>query len=187
MAKIDERLIAFDKKMISSLDTLNREFSGIRAGRASPNLLDPVKVDAYGSLVPLVQVGTVSIPEARLLVVQVWDKSLVKSVEKAIRDSGLGVDPSSEGQNVRVPIPALSDQRRQELAKLAAKYAEDTRISIRNVRREAMEMLKKLEKDKDISEDEQRKLADEAQELTDSHIKKVDDALSQKQKEITTV
>jgi ribosome recycling factor len=187
MSKTDPRLDDYDRRMQASVDSLLRELSGIRAGRASANLLDPVKVDAYGSLMPLNQVGTVSVPEARLIVVQVWDKGLVKSVEKAIRDAGLGVDPAADGQNVRVPIPALNEQRRQELAKLAGKYAEDARINVRNVRRDGMEFLKKLEKDGDISEDEQHRLAADVQTLTDEHIKKVDEHLATKQKDITVV
>jgi ribosome recycling factor len=187
MSKINPRLTEYDHKMESSIDSLVRELSGLRAGRASPNLLDPVKVDAYGSLMPLNQVGTVSVPEARLIVVQVWDKGLVKSVEKAIRDAGLGVDPSADGQNVRVPIPALNEQRRQELAKLAGKYAEDARISVRNIRREAMDALKKFEKDKEITEDDLHRLSAEVQTLTDDHIKKIDEHLAVKQKDIMQV
>ncbi len=187
MSKRDARLTPYETRMTGAMESLTREFSGIRVGRASPNLLDPVKVDAYGSLMPLNQVGTVSVPEARLMVVQVWDKGLVKSVEKAIRDAGLGVDPAADGQNVRVPIPALNEQRRQELAKLAGKYAEDAKISVRGIRRDAMEALKKMEKDKLISEDEHHRLSDEVQEITDAFIKKVDEQLSTKQKEITSV
>lgn len=187
MAKLDSRLEMYDKKMTSSIDAYLRELSGIRAGRASPNLLDPVKVDAYGSLLPMNQVGTVSVPEPRLLIVQVWDKGLVKSVEKAIRDAGLGVDPAADGQNVRVPIPMMNEQRRNELAKLAGKYAEEAKINIRSIRRDAMESLKKMEKDKEISEDEQHRLADDVQELTDNFIKKVDEHLAVKQKDITSV
>ncbi|MES2252972.1 MAG: ribosome recycling factor [Pseudomonadota bacterium] len=187
MSKIDPRLTEYDRKMQSGIEVLDRELSGIRAGRASPNLLDPIKVDAYGAMMPLNQVSTVSVPEPRLLIVQVWDKGLVKSVEKAIRDANLGVDPAADGQNVRVPIPALNEQRRQELAKLAGKYAEDARISVRNVRREAMDSLKKLEKDKEISEDEQHRLSAEVQTFTDDHIKKIDEHAAAKQKEITQV
>ena len=187
MSKTDPRLTEYDRKMESGIEALNRELSGIRAGRASPNLLDPVKVDAYGSMMPLNQVGTVTVPEARLLMVQVWDKGLVKSVEKAIRDANLGVDPAADGQNVRVPIPAMNEQRRQELAKLAGKYAEDARISIRNVRRDAMDAMKKLEKDKEISEDELHRISDDVQTMTDNHIKKIDEHLAAKQKEITQV
>lgn len=187
MSKIDPRLTEFDRKMESGIEALNRELSGIRAGRASPNLLDPVKVDAYGSMMPLNQVGTVSVPEARLIIVQVWDKGLVKSVEKAIRDANLGVDPAADGQNVRVPIPAMNEQRRQELAKLAGKYAEDARIAIRNVRRDAMDAMKKLEKDKVISEDELHRISADIQTMTDDHIKKIDEHLAAKQKDITQV
>jgi len=187
MSKIDPRLTEYDRKMQSGIEVLDRELSGIRAGRASPNLLDPVKVDAYGAMMPLNQVSTVSVPEPRLLIVQVWDKGLVKSVEKAIRDANLGVDPAADGQNVRVPIPALNEQRRQELAKLAGKYAEDARISVRNVRREAMDSLKKREKDKEISEDEQHRLSADVQAFTDEHIKKIDEHAAAKQKEITHV
>lgn len=187
MSKIDPRLTEFNRKMESSIESLGRELSGIRAGRASPNLLDPVKVDAYGSIMPINQVGTVSVPEARLIVVQVWDKGLVKSVEKAIRDANLGVDPSADGQNVRVPIPSMNEQRRQELAKLAGKYAEDARIAVRNVRRDAMDFLKKLEKDKEISEDEHHRISADVQIMTDDHIKKIDEHLAQKQKDITQV
>ncbi|MDP4725627.1 MAG: ribosome recycling factor [Alphaproteobacteria bacterium] len=187
MSKIDPRLTEFDRKMEAGIEALNRELSGIRAGRASPNLLDPVKVDAYGSMMPLNQVGTVSVPEARLIIVQVWDKGLVKSVEKAIRDANLGVDPAADGQNVRVPIPAMNEQRRQELAKLAGKYAEDARIGVRNIRREAMDTLKKLEKDKEISEDELHRISADVQTMTDDHIKKIDEHLAAKQKDITQV
>jgi ribosome recycling factor len=187
MSKINPRLTEYDHKMQSSIDSLVRELSGLRAGRASPNLLDPVKVDAYGSMMPLNQVGTVSVPEARLIIVQVWDKGLVKSVEKAIRDAGLGVDPSADGQNVRVPIPALNEQRRHELAKLAGKYTEDARISVRNIRREAMDALKKSEKDKEMTEDELHRLSADVQTLTDDHIKKIDEHLAAKQKDIMQV
>jgi ribosome recycling factor len=187
MSKLDTRLTDFDRRMNAGIDVLLRELSGLRAGRASANLLDPVKVDAYGSFVPLNQVGTVSVPEPRMLIVQVWDKGLVKNVEKAIRDAGLGVNPAADGQNVRVPIPALNEQRRQELSKLAGKYAEEARISVRNVRRDAMEYIKKLEKDGDISEDEESRLSKEIQTLTDDHIKKIDEHVSNKQKDIIQV
>jgi ribosome recycling factor len=144
-------------------------------------------VDAYGSLVPLAQVGTINVPEARLLTVHVWDKGLVKMVEKAIRDAGLGLNPAADGQLIRIPIPDLNEQRRQELAKIASKYAEDARISVRNARREGMDMLKKLEKDGEISEDEHHRLSTSVQHLTDEHIKKVDELLATKQKEITHI
>lgn len=187
MSKLDPRLNEFEKKMNAGLDVLQREFTGLRTGRASINLLDPIKVDAYGSLTPLSQVGTVSTPEARMITVQVWDKGLVKNVEKAIRESSLGLNPAIDGQLVRIPLPPLTEERRQELVKIAAKYAEESRISIRNVRRDGMELIKKLEKDKEISEDEQHSLADDMQKLTDDFIKKIDELLAQKQKDIMVV
>jgi ribosome recycling factor len=177
----------FDKKMQASMDVLSKEFSGIRAGRASASLLEPIKVDAYGSFVPINQVAAINVPEPRLITVSVWDKAMIKAVEKAIRESNLGLNPAIDGQLIRVPLPDLNEQRRQELAKIAAKYSEETKISIRNVRREAMDHLKKLEKDKHISEDDQKKFSDNVQELTDKYIKNVDEALSAKQKDIMMV
>jgi ribosome recycling factor len=173
--------------MDSALEILGREFSGLRTGRASVNLLDTIKVDVYGSIMPLNQIGTINVPEPRLITVQVWDKGLVKSVEKAIRDSDLGLNPGSDGQLIRIPLPPMSEERRQELVKLAGKYAEDTRISVRNVRRDGMEMLKKWEKDGDISEDEHHRLSNDVQTITDNHIKKIDDLLATKQKDIMQV
>ena len=185
--RLDERLFDFDRRMNGALEVLAREFSGIRAGRASVNLLDPIKVDAYGSLMPLSQVATINAPEPRLLTVQVWDKGMVKAVEKAIRESDLGLNPMAEGQMIRVPLPQLNEQRRQELAKVAAKYSEETKVSVRNIRRDGMDLLKKLEKDKEISEDEMHRLADELQKTTDVHIKKIDEMLVAKQKDIMSV
>ena len=175
------------RRMDGALDALRREFTGLRTGRASVHLLDPVTVKAYGSEMPLSQVGTVNVPEPRMITVQVWDRSLVSAVERAIRDAGLGVNPMSDGQLVRVPIPELSQERRQELTKIAHKYAEQARVAVRNVRRDGMELLKKLEKDHKISQDEHRQRSDEVQKITDSHIKLVDDALAQKEKEIMQV
>lgn len=183
----DQRLEEIGRRMDGALEALTREFTGLRTGRASINLLDGVKVDAYGSLSPLNQVGNVTAPEARLLAVQVWDKSMVKNVEKAIRDAGLGLNPMADGQTVRVPLPPLTEERRQELTKVAAKYAEEAKISVRNVRRDAMEMLKKLEKDSEISEDEHHRLSDDVQKLTDARIKKIDEQLAAKQKDIMQV
>ncbi len=183
----DARLSDYSRKMNQALEVLQREFSGLRTGRASVNLLDPIKVDAYGSPMPLNQVATVGVPEARMLLVQVWDKGMVKAVEKAIRESNLGLNPAVDGSNIRVPVPALNEERRNELTKVAAKYAEDCRIAIRNVRRDAMDMLKGWEKDKEISEDEHKKLSGEVQKMTDEHIAKVDTSLSSKQKEITQI
>ena len=184
---LQDQLNDYSFKMGKALDALSREFAGIRTGRASVNMLDQIKIDAYGSLMPLGQVGTVNVPEARLLTVQVWDKSMVAAVEKAIRESGLGLNPSADGQIIRVPIPPLNEQRRHELAKIAAKYAEEAKISVRNVRRDAMEMLKKMEKAGDCSEDEHRRLSAQVQEMTDEHVKKVDVLLEQKQNDIMEI
>ncbi len=184
---IDKRLQDFDRRMSSAVDVLMKEFGGLRTGRASANLLEPIKIDVYGSWMPIAQVATISVPEPRMLSVQVWDKGMVKAVEKAIRDAGLGVNPSVDGQLVRIPIPALNEQRRQELSKLAGKYAEDAKVSIRNVRRDGMDVLKKMEKDNQIAEDEHHKLIEEMQKVTDDHIKKIDELLVQKQKDIMHV
>ena len=173
--------------MDGALEALNKEFAGLRTGRASAHLLDQIKVQAYGSTMPLTQVGTVNVPEPRMITVQVWDRGLVREVEKSIRDAGLGLNPASDGQLVRVPIPELSQERRTELSKIAHKYAEQARVAVRNVRRDGMEFLKKQEKDGKISEDEHRKLHDEVQKLTDDHVKKVDEALATKEKEIMQV
>lgn len=183
----DPRLNDFSRRMDGALEALRKEFAGLRTGRASVNLLDPVMVQAYGSPMPLNQVGTVSVPEPRMITVQVWDKGLVSAVEKAIRDAGLGLNPASDGTTVRVPLPELSQERRQELTKVAHKYAEQGRVAVRNVRRDGNDYLKKLEKDHEISEDEHKKLADQMQKLTDEHVKKVDEALAAKEKEILQV
>lgn len=173
--------------MDGALEALRREFGGLRTGRASASLLEPVVVEAYGSAMPLNQVGTVSVPEPRLITVQVWDKSQVKSVEKAIRDAGLGLNPMTDGQTVRVPIPELNEERRNELTKVANRYAEQARVSVRNVRRDGMEMLKRMERENELSQDEQRMWADEVQRLTDEHIAKIDQSLAAKEKEIMQV
>ncbi len=175
------------RRMDGAIESLKLEFSGLRTGRASVNLLDPVQVDAYGSKMPLNQVGSVSAPENRLLVVQVWDEGLVKAVEKGIRDSGLGLNPQPEGAVIRIPIPDLNEERRQELKKVAGKYAEAARIAVRNVRRDGMDTLKKMEKDSDISEDEQKRLFDDVQSMTDDTVKCIDTMLSDKEKDIMTV
>lgn len=175
------------KRMTSAMDVLHKEFVGLRTNRASTAMLEPIMIDAYGSKVPLTQVATVSAPEARLLVVQVWDRELSKAVEKAIRDSGLGLNPIGEGQIIRVPLPELSQERRQEMSKVASKYAEQGRVAIRNIRRDGMDELKKLEKDGQISEDEHRRYSTEIQNLTDEFIKKVDQSLADKEKDIMQV
>ena len=175
------------RRMDSAVDVLKKEFGGLRTGRASSSLLEPVMVDAYGSSMPITQVGTIGVPEPRMITVQVWDKSMVKAVEKAIRDAGLGLNPQADGMLVRVPIPALNEERRHELSKVAGKYAEQARVSVRNVRRDGMDALKKLEKDGHITQDEHRSHTTEIQHMTDEIIKKVDEALHAKEKEIMQV
>jgi ribosome recycling factor len=174
-------------RMDRAIAALKEEFSSLRTGRASVGLLDQVTVEAYGSNMPINQVGAVSVPEPRSLTVSVWDKGLVVSVEKAIRNAGLGLNPVVEGQNLRIPIPALTEERRRDLAKLAGKYAEQQRIAVRNVRREAMDDLKKAEKDAVITQDEQKRLEGEAQKITDEAIRRVDEALKTKEHEIMQV
>ena len=176
-----------NRRMNGAVTTLKSEFGGLRTGRASPALLDPVSVEAYGNVVPISQVGTVSAPEARMLTVQVWDKSLAKAVDKAIRDAGLGLNPQMDGQLLRIPLPELNQERRKELSKLASKYAEAARVAVRNVRRDGMELLKKLEKDHKIGQDEHHTKGDELQKLTDGHIKDIDNALHTKEQEIMQV
>lgn len=176
-----------NRRMNGAVATLKSEFAGLRTGRASAALLDPVNVDAYGSSMPIAQVGTVGVPEPRLLTVQVWDKALVKAVDKAIRDAGLGLNPQIDGQLLRIPIPELNEERRKELAKLASKYTEQARIAVRNVRRDGMEILKKLEKDHKIGQDEHHKFAEELQKMTDSHIRDIDQLLHSKEQEIMQV
>jgi len=175
------------RRMKGAVEALRQEFSGLRSGRASPGMLDPVMVDVYGSTMPLNQVGSVSVPEARMLSVQVWDSGNVSAVEKAIRNSGLGLNPMLDGQLVRIPIPELNEERRAEMAKICAKYAEQGRIAIRNVRRDGMDTLKKMEKDKDISEDDHKMYADEVQELTNKYVGEVDEMQKAKESEIMTV
>lgn len=175
------------RRMEGAVDALKKEFSGLRTGRAHSGLLDPIKVDAYGSPTPITQVGTVSTPEPRMLSVQVWDKSLVTAVDKAIRNSSLGLNPVVEGTLLRIPIPPLNEERRADLAKTAGAYAEQAKVAVRNVRRDGMDALKRAEKDGDISEDEQKKLADQVQKATDSNIETIDQLLKQKQEEIMQV
>jgi ribosome recycling factor len=175
------------RRMDGALEVLRKEFAGLRTGRASASLLDPVMVEAYGNHMPLNQVGTVSVPEPRLIIVQVWDRGVVKPAEKAIREAGLGLNPQTEGQTIRVPIPDLNEERRRELTKVAAKYTEQARVSVRNVRRDGLDLLKKQEKDHQITQDQHRKLDKDIQTLTDEMIKKVDGLLAQKDKEILQV
>lgn len=175
------------QRMEGALSALKQEFAGLRTGRASTELLAPVKVEAYGQEMPLNQVATISAPEARLLSVQVWDKSMVATVEKAIRDAGLGLNPAAEGQTVRIPMPELNEERRQELIKVARQYAENARIAIRNVRRDGMDQAKKQQKDGEISEDDLRREEGEIQKLTDEYVGKVDETLKAKEADISQV
>ncbi|WP_425408810.1 ribosome recycling factor [Hyphococcus sp.] len=171
------------KRMDGAIASLKTEFSGLRTGRATANLVEPIDVDAYGSKMPMNQVGTITVPEPRMITINVWDKGLVGAVEKSIREAGLGINPVVDGQNVRVPIPPLTEERRAELAKVAAKYGEQAKVAIRNVRREGMEAVKKT----DGGEDEQKKLSEDVQKLTDEYVKKVDEALAAKEAEIMQV
>ena len=180
-------LSRYRDRMEKAAQALKDEFASLRTGRASPNLLDQVHVDAYGSSMPLNQVGAVSVPEARMLTVSVWDKGLVVSVEKAIRNAGLGLNPVVDGQNLRIPIPPLTEERRKELAKVAGKYAEQQRVAVRNIRRDANDDLKKAEKDHVIAQDEHKKMEAEVQKLTDEAIKRIDEALKTKEQEIMHV
>jgi len=175
------------RRMDGALETLRREFGGLRTGRASPGLLEPVKVEAYGTEVPITQVGTINVPEPRMITVQVWDRAMVGAVERAIRDAGLGLNPGSDGQIVRVPIPQLTAERRNELAKAAGKYAEGARVAVRGVRRDGMDQIKALEKKHEIGEDEMKDWSDQVQKLTDAYIRRIDDSLAEKDKEIRQV
>jgi ribosome recycling factor len=180
-------LSQYKSRMDKAVAALKEEFGGLRTGRASVSLLEPITVEAYGSSMPLTQVGAVTAPEPRMLTVNVWDKGLVVSVEKAIRNAGLGLNPITEGQLLRVPIPPLTEERRKDMVKLAGKYAEQQRVAVRNVRRDAMDDLKKAEKDHLISQDDHKRLADEIQHFTDAAIKRVDEALKVKEQEIMQV
>ena len=175
------------RRMDGALKALGAEFAGLRTGRASTGLLEPITVDAYGSTMPITQLGTIGVPEPRMLTVQVWDASVVTAVEKAIRNADLGLNPQTEGQVIRVPLPDLNEERRQELSKVAGKYAEQARVAVRNVRRDGMETLKHMEKDHEISEDEHRSMSQELQKLTDDHVKQIDDTFHEKEQEIMQV
>ncbi|MGQ0664338.1 MAG: ribosome recycling factor [Pseudomonadota bacterium] len=175
------------RRMTGAVDAFKKELAGLRTGRASASLLEPVHVEAYGSHMPISQLASVSVPEPRMLTVQVWDKGLAKAVEKAIRDANLGVNPLSDGQLIRVPIPALSEERRKELIKIAHKYAEHARIAVRNVRRDGMDALKQMERSGEITEDEHRKRGTQIQSLTDEFINKVDEGLAAKEKDVLHV
>ena len=185
MAEYD--LADIKRRMDGSIENLKSEYAGLRTGRASAGMLEPVIVDAYGSKMPINQVANVNVPEPRLLTVQVWDAGMTAAVEKGIRDSGLGLNPQAEGTLIRVPIPELNEERRKELTKVAGQYAESARVAVRNVRQDGMQSLKAMKKDGDISEDDEKRMSDEVQKETDAHIQKIDTMLSEKEKDIMTV
>src|SRR5213596_3578009 len=175
------------RRMQGAIQLLKQELGGLRTGRASPSLLEPVQVEAYGTHMPLNQLATVSVPEPRLLTVQVWDKSMVHAVERAIINANLGLNPATEGQLLRLRIPELNEERRKELVKVAHRYAETARVAVRHVRRDGLDMVKKLEKNHEISEDDQERLANDVQKATDGTISEIDQLLAAKEKEILTV
>ncbi len=180
-------LPALKDRMQKSIASLRDELAGLRTGRASASLLEPVTVDAYGGRMPLNQVATVTVPEPRMLSVQVWDRTLAGAVEKAIRNSGLGLNPAAEGQVIRVPLPELNEERRRELTKVAHNYAEQARVAVRHIRRDGMDLLKKLEKDGDLSQDDSRKQGDLVQQATDAAVAEIDKVLAVKEQEIMQV
>jgi ribosome recycling factor len=186
-ADLDKLKQDLTRRMDGAMETLRREFAGLRTGRAHPGLLEPVRVTAYGTEMPLNQVGTIGAPEPRMLTVQVWDKSMISAVEKAIRESGLGLNPQTDGMLVRVPIPQLTTERRNDLAKTAHKYAEGAKVSVRGVRRDGMEQIKGFEKKHEIGEDLAKNWQDDVQKLTDQYIKKIDESLADKEKDIRQV
>jgi ribosome recycling factor len=175
------------RRMQGAVQALRNDLSSLRTGRASSSLLEPIQVEAYGAVMPLTQVATVTVPEPRLLSVQVWDRSMVTPVEKAIRESNLGLNPNTEGQVIRLRLPDLTEQRRKELVKVAHKYSEDAKVASRHVRRDGLDLLKKLEKDKAMSEEEAARFADQVQKATDQTITEIDQVVAQKEKEIMQV
>lgn len=176
-----------ERRMDGALAAFKTDLAGLRTGRASTGLLEPISVDAYGQMMPIAQVATISVPEPRMLSVQVWDRGQVAMVEKAIRESSLGLNPQTEGQLIRIPLPELNEERREELVKVAGGYAEQARVAVRNVRRDGMDQIKKAEKDSEISQDDAKIYSDEVQALTDKFIKLVDDTLATKEQEIRQV
>ena len=187
--KLTEKLKFEDlkRRMEGAISAFSHDLAGLRTGRASVTMIDQITVDAYGSKMPIEQVGTISVPEPRTISIQVWDKGLVVSVEKSIQESGLGLNPQTDGQLVRIPVPELNEERRQELIKIAGKYAEQSRVSIRNIRRDGMDSIKSMEKNSEIGKDESISLSSTVQELTDDHIKKIDQTLLNKEQEIKQV
>ena len=187
MATATHDMNELKRRMQGAVATLKQELGGLRTGRASPSLLEPVQVDAYGTHMPLNQLATVSVPEPRLLSVQVWDKSMVHAVEKAIMAANLGLTPSTEGQVLRLRIPELNEERRKDLVKVAHKYAEAAKVAVRHVRRDGLDVLKKLEKDHEISEDDGKRSSEQVQKTTDEIITEIDKMLAAKEKEILTI
>lgn len=184
---MDDRLSKYENKMQKSLDNLSSEYGAIRAGRANPHILDRIKVDYYGTPTPVAQVGNIAIPEARIITITPWDKSMVKEVIKAIETSDIGINPGSDGATIRLVFPELSEERRKELSKDVKKKAEECKVAIRNIRRDGNDEVKKLTKSEDMSEDSVKDLQDQLQKLTDKFIKKVDETAAAKEKEIMTV
>ena len=178
---------SYEEKMDKTINNLKKEYLGLRTGRASASLLEPVSVEAYGGKVPINQVANISVPESRLITVQVWDESLIQSIEKAIRNSELGLNPMIEGNNIRIPIPELSQERRIEIVKVASKYSEEAKITIRNIRRDAMEKIKDEEKNKSISKDDSFQFSEKIQKLTDKYVDKIEDIFQDKEKDILKV
>ncbi len=187
MSNTKPDLTKYRDRMDKAVVALKEEFGGLRTGRASSSLLEPIMVEAYGSTMPIMSVAAISVPEPRMISVSVWDKSMVTPVEKAIRNAGIGLNPIVDGMTLRVPIPALTEERRKDLAKIAAKYSEQQRVAVRNVRRDAMEDLKKAEKDGAISKDDHKRYENEIQGFTDSAIKRIDETLKAKEQEIMQV
>ena len=177
----------YEEKMDKTINNLKKEYLGLRTGRASASLLEPVSVDAYGAKVPINQIGNISVPESRLISVQVWDENLIQPVERAIRNSELGLNPMIEGNNIRVPIPELSQERRMEIVKVASKYSEDAKITVRNIRRDAMDKTKEEEKQKSISKDDSFQISEKIQQLTDKYVEKIENIFQEKQKDILQV
>ncbi|MCK5933216.1 ribosome recycling factor [Fulvimarina manganoxydans] len=175
------------RRMDGAIASLKSDLAGLRTGRASPNLLDPITVDAYGSAMPINQVANISVPEPRLVTVSVWDKQMVGKVERAIRESNLGLNPVTDGTTLRIPLPELNEQRRKELVKVAHQYGEQAKVAVRHVRRDGMDLLKKLEKDGDISQDDSRQMSDRVQKMTDESVSEIDKTLSAKESEIMQV
>ena len=183
----EDDIADINQRMSKALESMKNDFSGLRAGRASVSMLDSIQVDAYGSKIPLNQSATVNAPEPKLITIQVWDKSMVDSVEASIRESDLGLNPMKDGQLIRLPIPDLSEERRLEITKVAKKFAENAKIVVRNIRRDSLDKIKKKQSDSEISEDELRHFSDEVQKITDLHTKNIDELFAQKEKDIMQV